>query len=173
MKQCSKCSVDLVVGDNWTASNAKQKAYICKECKNAYSSERYSKLEDKNKYNGSEATKKAQSKYLKSNKGKKQYSQYHSKLEAGIYGVYDNDKLIYIGESGQPKQRSVGHFSKMKNLKQAKINSNVCYALSIGELERVNLTFKMLEFIDDTPIRKAREKCLIQRHIPKYNDLYV
>ena len=97
---------------------------------------------------------------------------------AGIYGVYNNNELIYIGESGTPKNRQNLHFSKSGKLngdvmKHKDRTSPISIALGIGELDRVNLTFKMLEFIDDTPIRKAREKCLIQRHKPVYNDLYV
>ena len=32
-KQCRKCSVDLVVGDNWAISQHKCGNYICRTCK--------------------------------------------------------------------------------------------------------------------------------------------
>ena len=50
---------------------------------------------------------------------------------------------------------------------------SVSQALSNGELQRDNLVFKMLEFIDDHKARLNREQALIQQHTPLYNDLYV
>ena len=94
-------------------------------------------------------------------------------IPAGIYGIFNDCKLVYIGQSITPYRRVGNHFSIMACLKQAKIVSNVCYALSIGELQRDNLVFKMLEFIDDKHTRKQREAVLIQRYKPLYNsDMY-
>ena len=104
---------------------------------------------------------------------KKTNEKYKEKIPAGIYGIFYDCKLVYIGESKKPQSRSICHFSKRTDLNQAKIMSPISYALSIGELERDKLRFKMFEFIDDTKVRQAQEKRLIQRHIPKYNDLYV
>ena len=163
MKQCNKCSVDLVVGENWYTSMANNSQFRCKPCHNGISKKHHKtpngKLSSK-KWNHSKGKKKADEKYLTNTK-------------AGVYGIYDNDEIIYIGQSKSSLERSAAHFSKRKDLKQAKIVSNVSYALSIGELDRVNLTFKMLEYCDDTDERKQREKCLIQRYTPKYNDLYL
>ena len=58
-------------------------------------------------------------------------------------------------------------------MKHKNFLSPISIALGLGELQRVNLTFKMLELIDDTKVRQAQEKRLIQRYKPVYNDLYV
>tara|TARA_R110000796_G_scaffold237968_1_gene358187 strand:+ start:27 stop:581 length:555 start_codon:yes stop_codon:yes gene_type:complete len=184
MKQCSKCKVKKPLDDfHNSKSHVSGKGGYCKVCTKEYNTNRdkskehiykatfdelhpnymkeyFQNKDNMRKNNASEASKKSKQKY-------------NIKISAGIYAIYNKDELIYIGESGEPLYRSGFHFSKMTNLEHAKTNSNVCYAVSIGELDRVNLTFKMWEFIDDTPTRKAREKCLIQRHRPIYNDLYV
>ena len=144
-----KCSVDLIVGDNWTASMKRQYQYKCKSC--------YSKIVGK---------------YSRTEAGKSSLEKLKCKIQPGIYGVYNNDKLIYIGESNKPYNRKSQHFTN-QGLDNARKMSIISYALSKGELQRVNLTFKMLEFIDDTPTRKQQEQCLIQRHKPRYNEVYV
>ena len=165
MKHCNnkECNVELIVGENWYPSMVKSKQYRCKTCHKGVNKEynedhpgRIKQYYQDNKTN-----------FIKIDKKLKM------SIEPGIYAIYNKDELIYIGESGKPYQRVSGHFTKYKNLKHAKTTGNVSYALSIGELERVNLTFKMWEFIDDTPTREAREKCLIQRYKPIYNDLYL
>lgn len=41
MKQCKKCSCDLIVGKNWCISNQKHYKYLCYKCDNEYSREYY------------------------------------------------------------------------------------------------------------------------------------
>ena len=159
MKQCKECGVK----PRYSTVNK------CRKCHNQHMKQYRSKMEDKNKYNNTDASKKAKLKYQKTKKWEVVFKKYQGKISAGIYGIFNDCKLIYIGESLLPKQRSIAHFSKRQDLKQAKIQSNVSYALSIGELQRDKLRFKMLEFIDDTPTRKQREECLIQRYKPLYN----
>ena len=40
-KQCNKCGVDLVVGENWRATAVKRSHYICNKCSNARGSAYY------------------------------------------------------------------------------------------------------------------------------------
>ena len=147
MKQCNKCSVDLVLGGNWYASSQKYSQYQCKSC------------------------------FIKRNYDlsitNNTVEKYKSQTLAGVYGVFNNCKLIYIGQTTNSIKRKGCHFSTRTSLEDAKKQSSVSYALSIGELQRDKLRFKMLEFIDDITTRLAREKCLIQRYKPIYNDLYV
>ena len=81
----------------------------------------------------------------------------------------------YFKKSVKPKNRETLHFSRAGsrggNIDEAP--SKISKALGRGELQRDKLRFKMLEFIDDITTRLAREKCLIQRYKPIYNDLYV
>ena len=149
MKQCNKCSVDLVLGGNWYASSQKYSQYQCKSC----------------------FIKRNYDLYITNNTVEK----YKSQTLAGVYGVFNNCKLIYIGQSVKPKNRETLHFSRAGsrggNIDEAP--SKISKALGRGELQRDKLRFKMLEFIDDITTRLAREKCLIQRYKPIYNDLYV
>ena len=160
MKQCNKCSVDLVVGENWYASQQKRCNYKCNLCHAVITNKSPNRKLINKKYNQTPNRKKSDIKYLE-------------KTKAGVYGIFSDCKLIYIGQSKSSLERSAAHFSKRKDLKQAKIMSNVSYALSIGELQRETLTFKMLELIDDPQLRLDKEAALIQRYKPIYNDLYV
>jgi len=185
MKQCKDCSVDLVVGENWRASSKKYGNYKCNQC-NSKSAIAYSK-------NNPESNKKAVKKWVSANRpptgnpkgrpktGKpKMKSQYfNAKLKVtikpGIYAVYNNDEIIYIGESDYPYNRKTMHFSRagIRGGKIVDTTSAVSLALGRGEIQRDNLTFKIMEFIDDTDTRKAQEKCLIQRYKPLYNEVYL
>ena len=56
MKKCRKCDVELVVGGNWTAGNAKNGNYLCRACNNAkrkawyQSNKEYAKRRDHSYY---------------------------------------------------------------------------------------------------------------------------
>ena len=41
MRACRKCGVELVKGENWHESHARQRNYVCIECKRAYTREYY------------------------------------------------------------------------------------------------------------------------------------
>ena len=159
MKQCIKCSVELVVGENWHLSAKKFKIYKCKSCAVK------SRLEWR--ANNLEKERITDRRYKANNPDKMQSirNKFKYKIPPAIYGAFHDCKLIYIGESGEPHQRISNHKTNM--------DTPVANALANGEIQRDKLRFKMLEFIDDTDTRKAREKCLIQRYKPVYNDLYV
>ena len=158
MANCRKCSVNLVIEDNWLACMAKQQNYTCR-------SRHKLKMRKYNK------------KYMSTTNGKIKATttknKFWNSIPAGIYGIFNDCKLIYIGESTRPYARKIQHFSKRSDLDQAIKTSKVCYNLSIGELQRDKLRFKMFEYIDDTEARKARELELIQRYKPLYNEVYV
>tara|TARA_R110000737_G_scaffold272047_1_gene279120 strand:+ start:200 stop:688 length:489 start_codon:yes stop_codon:yes gene_type:complete len=144
--KCNKCSVDLIVGENWRASSKKSGNHNCSLCSNKLSI-----------------------KYQKAN------PDIRNNILPGIYSIYNHDEIIYIGESTVPFERKGCHFSVAGKLggKITDKMSAVSLALGRGELQRENLTFKMLEFIDDTATRKQQESLLIQRHSPRYNsDIY-
>ena len=162
-KQCNRCSVDLIVGDNWYASMAKYGSYRCKKCH----------LNNHYKYVKTPSGKAAITKWNKSNNHQKSVNKYFDKGKAGVYGIFSDCKLIYIGQTSNSKKRNSSHFSIRNNLKDAQAQSNVSYALSIGELQHDKLRFKMLEVIDDKQSRLDKEQRLIQRYKPLYNDLYV
>ncbi len=182
MKQCRKCSVDLVVGKNIPPSLFNNFDYICRPCKSGYDKS-YSTANAEIKkvkakiYRGKPDVKKRNQKYMKvyrpNNKDKwdKSVFKIQNKIPAGIYEIYDGDKLIYIGESNKPYRRKCEHFTihGIRGGKPTTYLSSVNKALNEGELQRDKLRFKMLKYIDDMKERKAEENRLIQRYKPLYN----
>ena len=169
MKQCNICNVEKTLDNfyvNRKSNTTGEPIYDskCKRCKNNYAVKFQLNNPDK---------KLASQKKYRGNKGKETSYKLNHKIKAGIYGVYNGNKLVYVGESQQPLYRKYCHFSPAGKLGGTTRSSKIAIALGKGELQRVNLTFKMIEFIDDTPTRKQQEQCLIQRYKPEYNDLYV
>tara|TARA_B110000483_G_scaffold57879_1_gene72416 strand:- start:517 stop:1047 length:531 start_codon:yes stop_codon:yes gene_type:complete len=161
--KCNYCKQILVAGKNWIASDIKENNERCRQCCRDYKNAR-------NRTPKGKIYVALQNKKTITSKKK-----YEHKIPAGIYAVYNNDEIIYIGESKYPSARKCDHFT-IAGSRGGNIEKNpniIAKALGRGELQRDNLVFKMLEFIDDTPTRKQQEQRLIQRHIPKYNDLYV
>ena len=154
-KQCNKCSVDLVVGENIKLGRYKNSDYQCNSCQGKSFKKWVSNNKDYWK------------KWIRKNK------HYKHSIKPGVYGIFSNCKLIYIGESKVPYHRKSDHFSIQG--KRGGVSNITCIAkaLSNGELQHDKLRFKMFEFIDDTSTRKQREAALIQRYKPAYNDLYV
>ena len=193
MKQCNKCNVDLVIGENITPRAFNNADYKCKPCKNervynwckknpeakAKITKRYydnnTDYYKKNYRDNSDKIRASMKQNYQDNKEMylTRQQKINTRINPGVYGVYSEDKLIYIGESQKPYRRRGEHFSIAGKQGGTKAKSVIAKALGIGELQIDNLVFKMLEFIDDTPTRKQREQALIQQHTPLYNDLYV
>jgi len=94
-KQCKKCNVKLVIGDNWRESSKKYSFYICKSCavkrNNKYLKKNYSKNRDRILANNK--------KLIDSHKD-------------GLYHVYVVDN--YAGQTTNVWQRKVTHKSRFK-----------------------------------------------------------
>ena len=78
MKTCRKCDIELVVGENWTASRAKNGEYICRDCVKAYKAEYYKANPEKKRAQNAEyykanteKVKARQAEYNKANPEKK------------------------------------------------------------------------------------------------------
>lgn len=139
--------------------------YVCKVCANDINKPYYKEIKSKSDYK--DKVKKYREKHKVSHL--KNVIKLQQSIEAGIYGIFEDCKLVYIGQSVEPYTRMVNHFSSCATSQC----SAIAPLIASGEIQRDNLRFKMLEFINDTSTRKAREKCLIQRYEPIYNDLYV
>ena len=92
-KQCNRCSVDLIVGDNWYASMAKYGSYRCKKCH----------LNNHYKYVKTPSGKAAITKWNKSNNHQKSVNKYFDKGKAGVYGIFSY--ALSIGELQHDKLR--------------------------------------------------------------------
>ena len=160
---CKVCNDKLILGKNFKEYQLKNGNYKCWDCHYKISkATNYARM-DKHMKQIKESYPKHRDKKLK------YANEYAKKINPGIYGVFYNCKLVYIGESRSPNQRSKQHLSETGKL--GGINNNSI--ISRQGLDRDKLRFKMLKFIDDTATRKKQESELIQRYRPLYNsDMY-
>jgi len=198
VKNCKICKQDKDLSEYSTTHKGKYYNSYCKNCKKQISKQhRINNPEYYKKYmeqympqyrqDNKEKFSQYFKQYHKDNKeqinqyskqyyqdNKEQFSQYRNKINtsipSGVYGIYEHAQLIYIGESGKPYSRIAIHFSNTTNPDNG---SPIAHAIGNGELQRENLSYKMLEYIDDDSARKQQETVLIQRYQPKYNTLYV
>ena len=150
-KLCTNCKVELNPGVNCYLSLFNIGGYKCKSCKKIQSEKEHVKYHQIPSYREKKA------KYV---------AEYIKKDGAGVYCLYDKDEVIYIGESSKIRSRIVAHFSKYinKNYWQSPIPE----LLAKGKLNRDNLSYDILEAVDDTLTRQERETYYIQEHIAKY-----
>ena len=134
MKQCSKCRVDLVVG-----VNVYKNQYKCKSCVREY----------RRKWDTSESGVKSQKKW--------------ANTKVGVYGIFSNNKCLYIGESSWLNKRLNIHKSCIKN-PQIAPSSHIEMYYNLQQY--TNIEFKILE---ETPNHKEREQYWINQLKPKYN----
>ena len=137
MKTCNKCKVELVVGDNWAESHKKFKQYKCKSC--------YNKTTRKWQIHNAE-------------RNKQHVNKLSFTFKSGIYEILYKGKRVYVGQSNKPYIRISNHFSKFSDLDAAKLKSPIAYKLSTGEIKRKDLSFNMLEYIDDKDTRETVEQ---------------
>jgi len=148
LKNCKKCKQDKDLSEYYKSHKGKYYSPWCKNC-SKQKNKQY-RIDHPEKY--------------------RQYNKkFHNSIPPGIYSIYNFDELIYIGESIKPYVRKGYHFSNFSESS----NSVIAQAIGNGELQRENLSFKMLEYVDDDSARKQRETVLIQHYQPKYNNHYV
>ena len=102
MKQCGKCKVDLVEGEN-----AFKNQYKCKSCIRDY-----------------------QRKWIKTENGKSSQYKYNT-AKQGVYGIFSGQSCLYVGESSWLNKRINVHKSWAKNpLSSAKSSRHLYINLS-------------------------------------------
>ena len=158
---CAKRGEETILnpGINIYLSMFKRAIYKCKTCKS-----KQSKIEHEEKWKLPWfRVKKAE--YLKA---------YQRETDAGVYAVYEDLDIIYIGQSTMPEQRRVAHFSKhIKPIN--KWQPKIPYDLATGKLDRTRLSFDMIEYVDNKDDRLKREKYHLEQHklafgdYPRYN----
>jgi hypothetical protein len=80
----------------------------------------------------------------------------------GVYGIFSDDKCLYVGESSRLNQRMSNHRWGINN----PINSSLQSELYIRIAEYSNVDIKVLEETDN---HKEREEYWINNLQPKYN----
>lgn len=156
-KKCrnKECNVDLIVGENFTQSRLLNSDYICKQCYYLYN-RKYTGASDMLgrpiKHDNNEQRKKYR--WLSNLKQK-------NKIPPAVYCWKHKDKIIYIGESNHPNFRKAQHLTKGK--------SNVTEYLKENKDE---VSFHVLEYIDDKKERQIREFELVYQYKPSFNYPY-
>ena len=163
-KLCCDCEVVLNPGVNCYLSMFKNGSYKCHTCK-----KKQSKIEHDIKW---------QLPWFRDVKAK-YLEEYHKTEPAAVYAVYYKEDIVYIGESTKPQQRRTAHFSKhikrQQLIDKGQWQQPMQKDLALGILDRKHLSFEILEYIQDTTERKAKEKHLLDQHkaafgeYPKYN----
>ena len=119
----------------------------CREC-----NEKYTKVWNKSNYN----------------KLSKLNAKLNKSILPGVYCIKENGTIIYVGSSISPYKRRSCHFSVNK-FGGAINNSAVAIALANKEIQREDLTFEMMDYIDDYRTRKNTELGYINELLPIYN----
>ena len=162
MKNCRECGTELIIGTNWTENSKNHSVYWCKTCRSNYQKP-YDLARNKKK-------KEYLKIFNKKNKKKlaKQNAILNKSIPAGVYCVKEKGIIVYIGSSVSPYKRRSCHFSVNKFGGQIN-NSTVANAIANGIVKREDLTFELMEPIDNYRSRKDREIELINHHQPKLN----
>ena len=105
--------------------------------------------------------------------------EYHREEPAGVYAIYYDLDIIYIGESSLPEQRRICHFSKYikskEQLDKGQWQQRIPYDLATGELDRKRLSFEVIHYEQDKKLRMKMEQQMLHEHFnafgsyPKYN----
>ena len=135
MKKCRKCSVKLVIGENISPAKAKRYDWICKACmyKETYANR------------------------------KKLNQELRDKSKPGVYGIYYDEELVYVGESTQCEFRFWDH-------KQTHHNTKSYIGLNKSYIK--DYTLKIFKEEEDLRLRRQLEMELIVKHKPCLNYPY-
>ena len=153
-KLCTCCGVELNPGVNIYLSMFKRGIYKCKTCK-----AQQSKVEHEEKWKLPWFREK-KAEYIKT---------YQRKTDAGVYAIYEDLDIIYIGQSTMPEQRRVAHFSKHISSID-RWQQPIPYDLATGKLDRNRLSFDIIEYVDDKDERMIREKYHLNQHKKAFGD---
>lgn len=152
MKVCRKCDIkrDYIEYYKSTYSKDGYQSW-CKKCK----------IKQNKKYRNPKAV----SKYYQANKEKVQ-NDIKSWINntQGVYGIWENGKCLYVGESKILKQRISQHKWLLKNPEKAGTHTSLYYNLQTHN----HLIFGVIEECEN---HKEREQHFIDIYKPIYNNI--
>ena len=151
-RKCKGCEDELHVGKNFTQAMHNNSNYYCKNChqENVYGCGRKRSDEGKRRTNELE---------------KKKRRERNLASVAGVYGIYYNDNLLYVGESQFCQSRFYSH------LNQISANSTNAIGLDIKKYRNDYYQVILLEE-EDKRLRLIAEIELITKHKPPANAPY-
>lgn len=98
---------------------------------------------------------------------------YYNKKRSDTYNpvVYNiinknNGEVLYVGETEIPDIRKDSHFNHKSRTQISKL-------IKSGEVNKNDLIFEIIEYVEDKKVRLDRERYWIQEKKPKYNILKV
>lgn len=159
MKVCRDCNDELIIGKNAYPSIFKNKDYKCKSCRKKHSRKYYYTPK------GKEVSLQAQKKYNKKTYNKEisyKQNQHWRKQITGVYGIFENGRCLYIGESSETNNRISRHKTNIKNPEHGKSHTMLYYNLQ----QHNHLIFGVIEECSN---HKEREKYFINMYKPIYN----
>ncbi len=157
MKKCSKCSVELIVGENISPSQWKRYNYKCKKCHYKYNKQRLQNPQNKAKQKQHLTKHKEQN----PDSGKYYVDKAHNKWGSGVYGIFENGKCLYVGESIKLYKRIVEHKTIIKYPEKT-YQPKLYKALQ----QHNHIIFGIIEQCDN---HKEREQYYINKLKPLYN----
>lgn len=98
MKNCRKCNVELVIGENWLQSMSNQRNYSCKPCHNSKTNEHY---------------------HANSDVYKSQIKKHREKSKNGLFNIYLVDN--YVGITDNIPYRKAVHKHYGRNIDNFRI----------------------------------------------------
>jgi len=159
-KYCKRCNETKPMEEFSNSKAYKDgKQTYCKACNKAHND----KYNAKNREYFKEYTKE----YMSKNKEhyKELMKELWTAIPPGIYAIYHDDELIYVGSSEMPNRRRYSHFVNSINAN----NSSIARAMAKGILKGDKLRFEMLEFVDDKDMRYKKEMAYIRKLQPTLN----
>jgi len=149
MKECSKCKNDYPATTEYFGKHTSTKCGLSSWCR--------------------ECSRNAVKKWAKTPKGKKIKYKHSSKWrdsKQGVYGMFEKDKCLYVGESSSLKYRISYHKSAIKNPEMVNTQKELYYHLQ----HHSNIKFRILK---ETKRHKELEGYYIDIYKPLYNSLLV
>lgn len=134
-KTCGKCKNPLIIGENTTKARLKNYDLTCRSCVNIYNAKRNRTL----------------------------WKKRNSESFPGVYMIFEDNILVYIGESSRVYNRIWSHFHTSPNSKsfigvdKKRKNDYECFQLCVE---------------DNLHKRLAMELELVGEYKPKYNSPY-
>ena len=166
-KTCRKCSGDLVIGENITLNRLNHSDYICNKCTMIGYVPTGNPVGRAPIYKNPEEVYEAQKLATKKERELK-----NKVFPPGVYGIFRNHELVYVGESRSMWARIYGgHFKYNKRqLKQKYQISKIEEHVTKDNIDEWSWAYLKKE--DNLHLRLFIEAQYVARHAPKLNSPY-
>jgi len=158
MKKCNKCLETKPLNNLFFGNMKRSKDgfnWICKQCQKADSKKRYPTIKDRMKKQAVEYNRKQGNKYT---------HKFESKWGAGVYGIFENGKCLYVGESSKLARRIQYHKQNITHLHPKAKPQNLYKNIQ-------NHSNWVVGILEQTDNHKELEEYYINKLNPIYNGI--